>query len=125
MNLYPNLRLDHPSFISGTRQPVTQLSAVHFAKIGSAVIIIAAMVFTIFATIAVTPGTVIAQEITRTQIPGTSSSETDAYKAFDTEGDPNAKIQLGESFEWRYPMSRYRRQVDTVLVTLYYDSSNW
>ena len=52
-------------------------------------------------------------------------AETAAYKAFEAEGDPEAKIQLGESFEWRYPNSSYSKSVDTVLVTLYYGKKDW
>lgn len=52
-------------------------------------------------------------------------AEAAAYKAFEAEGDPEAKIELGESFEWRYPNSRYSKSIDTVLVTLYYGKKDW
>jgi tetratricopeptide (TPR) repeat protein len=52
-------------------------------------------------------------------------AEAAAYKAFETEGSPEAKIELGESFEWRYPNSVYAKVVEGVLVTLYYEKKDW
>ena len=52
-------------------------------------------------------------------------AEAAAYKAFEAEGDPDAKIQLGESFEWRYPNSGYAKVIEGVLVTLYYEKKDW
>ncbi len=52
-------------------------------------------------------------------------AEAAAYKAFETEGSPEAKIELGESFEWRYPNSVYAKVIEGVLVTLYYEKKDW
>jgi len=52
-------------------------------------------------------------------------AEAAAYKEFDTEGNPEAKIELGESFEWRYPNSVYAKMVEGSLVTLYFQEKNW
>lgn len=53
------------------------------------------------------------------------AEEEAAYKAFNDEGDPDAKIEFGEAFDRAYPTSGYQKAVDSVLVTLYYNKEDW
>jgi tetratricopeptide (TPR) repeat protein len=53
------------------------------------------------------------------------AEEEAAYKAFNKEGDPDAKIEFGEAFDRAYPTSGYQKSVDSVLVTLYYNKEDW
>jgi len=54
--------------------------------------------------------------------PPINKEEEDAYKAFyDLKGDPQRKIQLGEEFLKKFPESRYREGVYSLLTTSYLD----
>jgi tetratricopeptide (TPR) repeat protein len=57
--------------------------------------------------------------------PRSNPAEYSAYRAFDSEPDPKAKIQLGEEFDQQYPLSRYRELVDSGLTYLYFNDQDW
>jgi tetratricopeptide (TPR) repeat protein len=53
------------------------------------------------------------------------AEEEAAYKAFDNEGNPDAKIELGEDFDRAYPTSGYQKSVDSIITLLYYNKGDW
>src|SRR5262249_7195589 len=51
--------------------------------------------------------------------------EEDAYKAYHNAPPGDAKTQLGEQFDEKYPSSRYNETVESELVTAYYNKQDW
>jgi hypothetical protein len=51
--------------------------------------------------------------------------EEDAYKAYHSAPPGDAKTQLGEQFDEKYPASRYNETVEAELVNAYYDKQDW
>ena len=57
--------------------------------------------------------------------PSVDPAEAAAIQAFNTAQGVDAKIAAGESFDQNFPNSRYQEAVDSMLVTLYYQKSDW
>jgi tetratricopeptide (TPR) repeat protein len=57
--------------------------------------------------------------------PAIDPAEEAAVKAFNAATDPDAQITAGESFEQKYPNSRYLEGVQGILVNDYYSKQNW
>ena len=51
--------------------------------------------------------------------------EEDAYKTYHNAGPGDAKTQLGEEFDQKFPSSRYDETVESELVTAYYNKQDW
>jgi len=51
--------------------------------------------------------------------------EEDAYKAYHNAQPGDAKTQMGEQFDEKYPSSRYSETVEGELVTAYYNKQDW
>jgi tetratricopeptide (TPR) repeat protein len=51
--------------------------------------------------------------------------EEEAYKAYHNAAPGDAKTQLGEDFDQKYPSSRYNETVESELVTAYYNKQDW
>lgn len=58
-------------------------------------------------------------------LPAIDQEAETAYKAFDSEGNPDKKIQLGEEFEQKFLTGRYQEEVASVLIILYYNKDDW
>jgi tetratricopeptide (TPR) repeat protein len=57
--------------------------------------------------------------------PAIDPAEEAGLKAFNSATDPDAQIAAGESFEQKYPNSRYIESVQGLLVNDYYTKNNW
>jgi tetratricopeptide (TPR) repeat protein len=57
--------------------------------------------------------------------PKVDKKEEDAYKAYHNAPPGDAKTQLGEDFDQKYPASRYNETVESELVTAYYNKQDW
>jgi tetratricopeptide (TPR) repeat protein len=57
--------------------------------------------------------------------PAIDPQEEAALKAFNAATDPDAQITAGESFEQKYPSSRYIESVQGILVNDYYSKQSW
>src|SRR5690349_5006783 len=57
--------------------------------------------------------------------PTIDPAEAAAVQAFNAAQGVDAKIAAGEAFDQNFPNSRYQEAVDSMLVTLYYQKSDW
>jgi tetratricopeptide (TPR) repeat protein len=66
------------------------------------------------------PGQTAPAQPAQPEAPPVNKEEEDAYKTlFETRGDANRKIQLGEDFLKKFPQSRYRESVYSQLTSAY------
>src|ERR1700732_1652348 len=59
------------------------------------------------------------------EVPKGAPKEKADYKAFFEAGDPDKKVQLGQDFLQKYPMSQYATSVYSQLVNAYFTKQDW